>query len=94
MFIGLAAKTYFCHNKEDPSKDKFSAKGIMKTAGVTLEDFKTTLHDKTSVPKSNKGFIMRGKNMLSYSMERTGLSYLYAKRKVLDDGISTTYLDV
>ena len=66
----------------------------MKSAGVTLEDFKTALHDKTAVPKSNKGFIMKGHSMLSYCMERTGLSYLYAKRKVLEDGITTTFLDV
>lgn len=94
QFIGLAAKTYFCGNKNAPNKNKYSAKGIMKSAGLTQQDFSTVLNTKTSVPKLNRGFIMRGQAMLTYCMERTGLSYLYAKRKVLNDGISTTYLDL
>ena len=27
-------------------------------------------------------------------MDRQGLPYVYYKRKVLDDGVSTTYLDI
>ena len=93
-FIGLAAKTYFCYNKEDSTKDKFSAKGIMKSAGVTRQDYEHVLKLKTSIVKANKGFIMKDKKMLTYSMDRAGLSYFYCKRKVLEDGISTTFLDL
>ena len=66
----------------------------MKSAGITHQDFRQVLLNKSSLPKTNKGFIMKGQAMLSYCMERTGLSYMYAKRKVLADGVSTTYLDI
>ena len=93
-FIGLLAKTYFCYNISDTSNDKYSAKGINKTINLSRELFKKVLETKKSCSQTNKGFILKNKHMYTYNMKRVGLSYFYCKRKVLGDGVSTTYLDV
>lgn len=93
-FVGLAAKTYFCFNNTDPSKDKYSSKGLNKSINLTKNQFLTVLETKKASSHKNKGFIMKDKYMYTYEMERLGLPYVYYKRKVLDDGVSTTYLDI
>ncbi|KAL5265864.1 hypothetical protein ACHWQZ_G002033 [Mnemiopsis leidyi] len=93
-FVGLAAKTYFCFNPDEKQKEKCSTKGINKAAKISIDHFRSVLHTKQSVSSTNRGFILKNNTMLSYAMERSGLSYFYCKRKVLDDGISTTYLDI
>ena len=75
-------------------KEKCSTKGINKAAMVTIDHFRAVLKTRDSVISNNRGFIFKKNSMLSYEMERSGLSYFYCKRKVLDDGISTTYLDI
>ena len=40
------------------------------------------------------GFRMRGNMMCTYTQEKDAFSYLYCKRKLLDDGIETEPLDV
>jgi len=52
--------------------------------------------DNTGVIKTftNQGFISKNNSMYTYNMNKTGLPFFYVKRKVLKDGISTTYLDV
>ena len=93
-FVGLAAKTYFCFDPDDNQKEKCSTKGINKAAKISIDHFRTVLRTKSSVSSTNRGFILKNNTMLSYAMERSGLSYFYCKRKVLEDGISTTYLDI
>ena len=90
-FIGLSAKTYFCYGDEG---DKCSTKGINKTQTLTREHFKSVIESKNSVSGTNRGFIFKNNNVFTYEMNRTGLSYLYCKRKVLENGVSTTYLDL
>ena len=93
-FVGLAAKTYFCFDPDDNQKEKCSTKGINKAAQISIDHFRSVLQTKNSVSSTNRGFILKDNTMLSYAMERSGLSYFYCKRKVLEDGISTTYLDI
>ena len=93
-FIGLVAKTYFCFDDANPEKNKYSSKGINKSIQLSREHFLNVLKTKKASSHTNKGFIMKDKNMFTYEMERIGLSYFYCKRKVLEDGISTTYLDI
>ena len=93
-FVGLAAKTYFCFNNQDSSKDKYSSKGLNKSINLTKRQFLQVLETKNASSHRNKGFIMKDKYMFTYEMERLGLPYVYYKRKVLDDGVSTTYLDI
>jgi len=90
----LSAKTYFCFGPDDQQKEKCSAKGINKSAKLTYEHFRSVLNSKKAVSATNRGFILKDNKMLSYKMERAGLSYFYCKRKVLADGMSTTYLDI
>ena len=92
--MGLAAKTYFCFNPDEKQKEKCSTKGINKAAKISIEHFRSVLETRQSVSSTNRGFILKNNTMLSYAMERSGLSYFYCKRKVLDDGISTTYLNI
>ena len=93
-FVGLSAKSYYCYDLQDPSKDKYSSKGVNKTMHLTKEHFKSVLTTKKPVTTTNRGFIARDREVLSYTLNKDGLGYLYAKRKILEDGISTTYLDV
>ena len=93
-FIGLAAKTYFCYCIEDPHLNKYSSKGVNKSIELTREHFLSVLNTKQSVKSTNKGFIFKNRELLTYAMNKDGLSYLYCKRKVLEDGRTTTYLDI
>lgn len=92
--IGLAAKTYFCFNHTDPSKNKCSSKGINKSVDLSKRQFLRVLETKQASSHTNKGFILKDKFMFTYEMERLGLPYFYCKRKVLDDGVSTSFLDI
>ena len=93
-FVGLAAKTYYCADKENPKLNKYSSKGINKSVDLTKEDYLQVLLTKSASKQHNKGFLFKNRVMLTYKMQKEGLSYPYFKRKVLSDGISTTYLDL
>lgn len=41
----------------------------------------------------NMGFTKKGNVLYMYAQRRVGLSYFYAKRKVLNDGVSMAHLD-
>ena len=92
--VGLAAKTFYCYNIDDPKLDKRSSKGVSKNIQLTRDHFLSVLNSKRPLKCINRGFIFKNKEMLTYAMNKDGLTYLYYKRKVLDDGISTTYLDI
>ncbi len=42
----------------------------------------------------NKGFRVHQNEMITYIQQKKGLSYVYDKRKVLEDGVSTVPLDI
>ena len=92
-FVGLNAKTYYGWNNEDYSKDKFSSKGINRSFKLTKEDYLNVLKKKKIDPQKNKGFIFKD-NKMHYEMTKHGLTYFYCKRKLLDNGLSTTHLDI
>ena len=94
-FIGLAAKTYYCYNLKDDGKDKYSSKGLNKTLQLERENFLNVLKNRSDFVKyTNKGFISKNKRVYTYSLTKKGLGYFYCKRKVLGNGVSTTYLDI
>ncbi|NRB81931.1 MAG: hypothetical protein HRU38_25285 [Saccharospirillaceae bacterium] len=93
-YIGIAAKTSYCYNLDKTDKDKYSAKGMNKTLNLSREHFKRVLETKEPHSQRNKGFIMKNNQMYTYSMSREGLNYFYCKRKVKEDGVSTTFLDI
>ena len=78
------------------SKSKISCKGTQKKRNhLEKEHFRGVLETKKPHKVENAGFI-RGKDgvIQTYTQVKTGMGYFYAKRKVLDDGVSTTHLDI
>ena len=90
--IGLCSKTYVVSNGEEC---KFSSKGINKNnvrdAWATYDDVLTNQKAGSGI---NRGIRARDNTMFSYTQERSGFSYFYCKRKVLEDGISTEPLTI
>lgn len=74
---------------------KFSSKGVSKRLVKNpLRIFKRVLRTRKAASGLNKGFRARGNGIYSYQQSRCGFSYLYCKRRVLDDGVHTVPLSV
>ena len=54
----------------------------------------SALFDKTIVSGTNIGFRVKDGETFTYQQERNGLTYVYAKRIVHDDGINTSPLNI
>ena len=91
--IALNSKTYCCWN-EDDSKTKVSSKGLSKRNALKKQQFASVLQTKTPVSGTNKGFIKVGEKTYTYTQKRSGLTYFYAKRQVMRDGVSTSNINL
>ena len=90
--IGLNSKMYFCFND---SKAKFSCKGVNKyTNAITKDTYLNVIQTKTTGHATNRGFRVRENKVCNYTQAKNAFTYFYGKRKVLADGVSTTYLDI
>ena len=97
VIYALNAKTYITaqQSEHQPAAVKCSSKGLSKkTNNLTIGNFASVLRDRTSVTGYNTGFVKKHNVIYTYNQRRAGLSYFYSKRKVLDDGVSTTHLDL
>lgn len=99
--ICLNSKTYMCFSYDDTLIDKkkvckkWSAKGVVKKQNLLKpDDFLKVLESKQSQIVTNTNFKLINNKMHTYSTTKIGVSYLYLKRKILDDGISTIPLDI
>ena len=93
FICALSSKTYFC--LDDDNKPKITCKGVRKANNeITKETYLNVLFSKKSGSGVNKGFRMHREKMHTYIQKRDAFSYLYPKRKVLPDGITTTPLDI
>ena len=95
--VALNSKTYICYDERGPVK--ISSKGVQqKRNNLMVDNFKEVLQTGKSHVVENAGFLNRstalGPRIDTYTQKKVGLSYFYCKRKILDDGISTTYLDI
>ena len=93
--IALAPKSYICsHNSNNT--EKLSCKGVQKRINpLVYDNYNDVLMTKTNHCVVNRGIRPRpDQRMWTYVQNKTGLSYLYIKRKVLDDGVSTEPLDL
>ena len=76
---------------------KFSSKGVNKNA-ITQADlfdvYKSTLITKEPLVVKNRGIRQIGRNVVTYELQKRGLSYSYWKRIVQQDGISTKPLNI
>lgn len=87
--VALCAKTYVARNDEDGTK-KVSSKGLSKrTNDFGVKDYAEVLATKVTASGVNYGIKKCKDHLIQYRQERSGLSYLYIKRQVLSDGIST-----
>ena len=93
--VALCSKTYFCFGGVE-GDNKVSCKGIQKTRNrLTKEQYLDVLKTQKNGVGINRGFrVMPDGAVYTYAQTRHGLSYLYPKRKVLDDGVSTIPLDL
>ena len=58
-------------------------------ANLTKEAYLAVLRNQKAGSGTNKGFVARNGCVYTYEQTRYGLSYMYCKRLVLDDGVST-----
>ena len=61
---------------------------------IDKDTFLTVLKNRRSGGGFNRGFRVRDSSAMTYIQERAALTYLYGKRKVLPDGLSTAPLEV
>jgi len=86
-FIGLCSKTYYCAGEYG---DKYSSKGLSKHQNkLTINDFHKVLNTQESGGGTNIGFRPIHNSVYTYSQFRKSLSFLYIKRVVDSDGVST-----
>ena len=90
--VALNSKCYYCFGSE---KEKVSCKGVNnRSKQLTKDNYLKVLRSGSSVQAQNMGFRLWGNQMQTYIQEKTALSYIYIKRKVNEDGVSTLPLDV
>jgi hypothetical protein len=90
--ISLCSKTYYCFGE---AAAKLSCKGISKRHNTFQKtDFMDVLKNQASGRGINVGFRVHNHQVLTYEQTRYGLSYFYAKREVLSDGVSTRPLEI
>ena len=87
-FVGLCSKTYCCDNPQ-----KLACKGLRKDS-VKFSDYKQVLETGVAGGGVNRGFMSKNGGVMTYSQTRNALSYFYAKRIVLDDGVTTLPLNL
>ncbi len=95
--ICLNPKNYYCFVQD--GKDKLSCKGVSRNQNrnlLTIDKFKEVIEERKSLNATNYGIKLDKKSqiVMTYSMNKRGLSYFYNKRVVLNDGIHTKTLDL
>ena len=89
--ICLNSKTYSLLS--DDGSVKFSSKGLNKRAlSDPHHEMLSVLDSKISVEGTNRGIRVHHNKVMNYEQERKALTYEYWKRKVNDDGITTSPL--
>ena len=97
--VCLCSKVYHIW-KLDPKTGKIvmktSCKGVQqKRNDLIKENFLDTLRTQNPCYCTNAGFIKNNNDeLVTYTQEKKGFSYFYAKREVLEDGVSTTHLKI
>ena len=77
------------------TETKFSSKGISKRrVNAPMTTFRHVLNSQKPGSTVNKGFRAHKNGIFTYEQERCGFSYLYCKRRVLENGIDTEPLNL
>jgi hypothetical protein len=86
---------YCCSDLDEEEKIKFSCKGIQHNNNeITYKRFEDVLFNGHKDKVLNKGFRYIEGYMKSYEQQKKGLSYVYHKRIVCDDGVTTKPLNI
>ena len=94
QIVALNSKMYSVYDS-CANKTKFSCKGVSKKNFTHPTDmYKDVLETKQTKQGTNVGFRTKDSKILTYSQTRNSFTYYYIKRKVLEDGVHTTYLDI
>ena len=89
--VALCSKSCFCYG----DTSKASCKGLNKRNNdITKEKYLDVLQSRQAGEGVNRGFRMKGAFMFTYNQVKSAFTYFYPKRKVAEDGVSTTYLDI
>ena len=96
--VALTSKTYVCFGG-DPAvtdkKTKVASKGLnISLNKLTKDIYLEVLKTKNPGVGINRGLRTKDNKMFAYEQQRAALPYLYIKRKVQCDGVSTTPLDI
>lgn len=84
--VALCSKCYYCIG----SVAKRSAKGISRIHNELNEkDYKEVLLTQATHSGTNKGFRIRPDGIFTYTQRKGGLSYMYGKRIVCRDHVTT-----
>ena len=84
-------------NKKGESYAKTSCKGAQQKRNKLLKEHFLDVQSTTNPHLvENAGFVRDTKNgcTKTYTQTKIGTNYIYAKRKVLADGVTTTHLDI
>jgi hypothetical protein len=86
--VALCSKCYFCIDNSE--KPKLSAKGISrKHNDLSVKDYLEVLLTQNIKEGVNRGFRVKGDRIYTYLQKKKGLNYMYGKRIVCDDHITT-----
>ena len=84
--IALCSKCYYCFGKQP----KYSSKGISKRhTQLDKEDYMNVLLTRKISTGTNKGIRSKNNSMFTYTQHRKGLNYMYGKRVVCADDVTT-----
>jgi hypothetical protein len=91
--VSLCSKTYLCWG----NKIKFSCKGTQKTQNEELlikDAYKKCLDNNEFINCTNTGFRYIEKTMKTYEQNKIGLSPIYVKGVVMEDGVHIHPLNI
>ena len=91
--VALCSKSYFVWG----SKSKASCKGLQRNRNMDVlnkEKYLQCLINEEQIKGYNKGFRFTDKLIKTYEQEKIGLSPIYTKGVVMDDGIHIRPLDI
>ena len=84
--VALCSKSYYVWG----AKNKSSAKGTQQKRNIQILNKNTylrCLQNQEQISANNKGFRFINKNIKTYEQNKIGLSPIYAKGVILEDGI-------
>ena len=88
----ISNKCYYVSAENPKEKAKVSCKGIQKANNkgmINLENYLTCTLENQKQRANNVGFRSVDRKMITYRQNKIGLSPVYTKRMVFDDGIHT-----